>query len=269
MLKINEIVNFPIKKYYDMKIGLLQYSPEWENKKSNQGKIKSFLDKADKIDLLILPELSLTGFTMNSSKFGEDLNGESVIFFSELAKEYQFNLIGGIIENEGNKSFNTLLLFDTKGILVTKYRKIHPFSFSDEDKYYQAGELAVISEIQGWKTGFSICYDLRFPELYRMYGKSGVELLINIANWPDTRIEHWKTLLKARAIENQCFVAGVNRVGDDPKLHYNGFTSLFDPMGRELLSCENDKKLLISEIDRDLVSDVRKKFPFLNDIRLI
>jgi omega-amidase len=229
-----------------MKIGLLQYSPEWENKKNNQEKIISFLSKADNIDLLILPELSLTGFTMNSLKFGEDLNGESVTFFSELAKEYQFNLVGGIIENEENKRFNTLLQFDTKGILLTKYRKIHPFSFSDEDKYYQAGESKVISEIQGWKTGFSICYDLRFPELYRMYGKSGVELLINIANWPDTRIEHWRTLLKARAIENQCFVAGVNRVGDDPKLHYNGFTSLFDPMGKEILSCENDEKLLIS-----------------------
>jgi omega-amidase len=101
-----------------MKIGLLQYSPEWENKKNNQEKIKSFLSKADNIDLLILPELSLTGFTMNSLKFGEDLNGESVTFFSELAKEYQFNLVGGIIENEENKRFNTLLQFDTKGHLM-------------------------------------------------------------------------------------------------------------------------------------------------------
>ncbi len=117
--------------------------------------------------------------------------------------------------------------------------------------------------------GLSICYDLRFPELYRLYAKEKVHLIIDIANWPDTRIEHWRSLLKARAIENQCYVAGINRVGDDPKLHYNGFSSVFDPMGKELVAVENDERIIEAEIDKSYVNDVRKKLPFLNDMRFI
>ena len=141
-------------------------------------------------------------------------------------------MFAGIIEKDGKNYFNTLVHLDPNGKLKTKYRKIHPFSYSTENKYYKAGKSPVITKISGMKIGLSICYDLRFPELFRFYAKAKVDLIINIANWPDTRIEHWRTLLKARAIENQCYVAGVNRVGDDPKLHYNGYSSVFDPMGK-------------------------------------
>ncbi len=174
-----------------------------------------------------------------------------------------------LIEKDSDKFFNTLLHIDSNGTLISKYRKIHPFSYSDEDKFYDKGNDTVISKINGWKTGFSICYDLRFPELYRFYGKERVDLIINIANWPDTRIEHWRTLLKARAIENQCYVAAVNRVGDDPKLHYNGFSIVIDPMGKEIITNENEEKILIAEIDKNKVEEIRNKFSFLNDIRLI
>lgn len=252
-----------------MKIGLLQYSPSWEDKQSNTEKINLLLDNSEPIDLLILPELTLTGFTMNSKKFSEELNGDSFLYYSALCKKYEFNLIGGIIEKEGNDFFNSLLLLDWNGILIARYRKIHPFSFSEEDRYYQKGNEPVMAEAGDFKIGLSICYDLRFPELYRFYGKQRVDLLVNIANWPDTRIEHWRILLKARAIENQCYVAGVNRVGDDPKLHYTGFSSLFDPMGNEIISCENEEKLLFAEIQKDTIINTRNKFPFLNDIRLI
>lgn len=127
----------------------------------------------------------------------------------------------------------------------------------------------VMSDIDGIKTGFSICYDLRFPELYRFYGKEKGEILINIANWPITRIEHWRTLLKARAIENQAFVVGVNRTGKDPQLQYNGCSSIFNPMGEELCCIVDDVEIRTIEIDLGMVQEVRKKFPFLEDIKLI
>lgn len=252
-----------------MKIGLLQYSPAWEDKIQNKQKITLLLKDSEKFDLLVLPELTLTGFTMNSEKFCEEVSGETVKFYSSLARKLEANIIGGLIEKNSAKIYNTLLHFDSDGELRAMYRKIHPFSFSDEDKHYSSGSEPVITEINGLQTGLTICYDLRFPELYRFYGKNRVDLMINIANWPDTRIEHWRTLLKARSIENQCYIIGVNRVGDDPKLHYNGFSSVFDPMGKELVSCEDEEKILVAEIDKDHVSKIRGKFPFLNDIKMI
>lgn len=252
-----------------MKTGLLQYAPVWENKKSNMQKIAQMIEKSEKIDLLILPELTLTGFTMKSENFAENLNGETFRFYSKLCKEYNFNLFGGLIEKEENNYFNSLLHINPNGELAACYRKIHPFTFSTENKYYTKGNETVVTKVNNWNAGLSICYDLRFPELYRQYGKQKCELIINIANWPDTRIEHWRTLLKARAIENQCYVAAVNRVGDDPKLHYNGFSSIFDPMGNELISIKDEERIIAADIDINNVETVRNNFPFLNDIRLI
>lgn len=252
-----------------MKAALLQYSPEWEDKNRNKLKIMSMLYKSPPMNLLILPELTLTGFTMNSSKFCEPIFGESFKFFSEVAKEFNCDVIGGMIEKDIDKIFNTLLHLDSSGELQAKYRKIHPFSYSDEDKNYNRGINSVITSVKGLQTGLSICYDLRFPELYRLYGKSRIDIIVNIANWPDTRIEHWRTLLKARAIENQCYVIGVNRVGDDPKLHYNGYSCVYDPMGNELISSKDEEKILLIDIDKSIVDDVRMKFPFLKDIKLI
>lgn len=252
-----------------MKIGLVQYSPLWEDKNSNKLKITHLLEKAETLDLVILPELTLTGFTMNSKKFSEGINGETFLYFSQLAREMKFNLAAGLIEQDGDKYFNTLVHIDATGKLISKYRKIHPFTYSTEDKFYERGNETVITNINEWKTGLSICYDLRFPELYRLYGKQRTDLIINIANWPDTRIEHWRTLLKARAIENQCYVAGVNRVGDDPKLHYTGYSSIFDPMGVEIVALADDEKVIVADIDRNKVDEVRNRLPFLNDITLI
>jgi predicted amidohydrolase len=253
-----------------MKIGLVQYSPVWEDKTASQKKINELIKNCKgKVDLLILPEMTLTGFTMNSKEMCEEPEGGSFQYFSELAIKNNCDVLAGIIEHESGKYFNTLLHITSTGKLKNSYRKIHPFSYSTENLHYQKGEKTVITSIRNFNVGLSICYDLRFPELYRQYGKARTELIVNIANWPVTRIEHWRTLLKARAIENQCYVAGVNRVGDDPKLHYNGYSSVFDPMGVELLSIENEEGIFVSEIDLVKVNEVRTKFPFLNDMRLI
>lgn len=251
-----------------MKLALVQYSPEWENKEANKKKLLELISNSE-ADLFIFPEMSLTAFTMKSKKYTEKLEGESFKFFSDLSKQKNGEVIAGIIEKGKKKNFNTLIHISEKGKLKSSYRKIHPFSYSTENIHYGAGKEIVVSKSGKWKIGFTICYDLRFPELYRKYGKEKVDLIINIANWPDTRIEHWRTLLKARAIENQCYVAGVNRVGNDPKLKYIGYSSVFDPMGKELVTEADNEKILTVEIDEEYVKKIRKEFPFLNDIKLI
>ncbi len=252
-----------------MKIGLLQYSPIWESKKENKEKILLLLESEIDMDLLIFPEMTLTGFTMKSDEFAESLLGESSKFFSELAISKKTHIFAGVIIKGKRKSFNTLIHIKPDGKLLKLYRKIHPFSYSKEDQFFDPGSKPARTKVKSWQVGLSICYDLRFPELYRKYGKKRTHLIVNIANWPDTRIEHWHTLLKARAIENQCYVAGVNRVGDAQGLHYNGFTSIFDPMGKIIVSVENEERIIIAEIDRNIVDETRKKFPFLDDIALI
>ena len=252
-----------------LKIGLVQYSPVWEDKFESIKKLESLLRGSEAVNLLILPEMTLTGFTMKSKDFAEELEGESYLFFSSIAKEKKCAVMYGVIEKGKKKNFNTLVHLNNQGKIIASYRKIHPFSYSKENIFYGKGKETVITKVKGIKIGLSICYDLRFPELYRFYAKEKVHLIVDIANWPDTRIEHWRSLLKARAIENQCYVAGINRVGDDPKLHYNGFSSVFDPMGKEIVSVENDEKIITVEIDKTYVDELRKKLPFLNDMGLI
>ncbi|MCU0406351.1 MAG: carbon-nitrogen family hydrolase [Ignavibacteriaceae bacterium] len=252
-----------------MKIALVQYSPAWEDKESNKQKILSLISKVEGVDLFVFPEMTLTGFTMKSKEMSETIQGESLRFFSSIAKEKSANIFAGIIERRKNRIYNTLIHIKPDGNLLKLYRKIHPFSYSGENEHYNAGTKPAYTKIKNWKIGLTICYDLRFPELYRKYGKKRTHMIFNIANWPDTRIEHWRTLLKARAIENQCYVAGVNRVGKDPKLNYVGFSSLFDPMGKELAAVENDEKVILIELDKHYVNEVRGKFPFLDDIKLI
>jgi len=253
-----------------MKVAILQYSPLWEDKESNKNKIKRILESSDKrFDLLVLPEMTLTGFTMNAVNLAESINGDTFQFFSQIAVQNSFDVLVGIIEKSKSKPFNTLLHINNKGKMIKLYRKIHPFSYANEHKYFNAGKRPAITKVKNFKVGLSICYDLRFPELYRKYAKKKVHLIVDIANWPDTRIEHWRVLLKARAIENQCYVIGVNRVGKDIKLNYNGYSSVFDPMGKEILSIIDREGLFITEFDKDYINQTREKLPFLEDIKLI
>lgn len=253
-----------------MKIGLVQYNPLWESKEENKKKILELLNcDIEDTSILVFPEMTLTGFTMLSTEYGEPLFGDSFDFFSKIASENKVFVAAGLIEKEDENYFNSLIILNPEGILISKYRKVHPFSYSAEDKNYKRGYKTIISQINGLKVGLSICYDLRFPELYRFYAKERADLIIVIANWPDTRIEHWRTLLKARAIENQCYIAGVNRVGDDPKLHYPGCSSIHDPMGKEIISLKDEEKIAFADINKEEVTKIRKNLPFLDDINLI
>lgn len=253
-----------------MKLGLIQYSPVWENPEESILKIEDLLKTTStKFDLLVFPEMTLTGFTMNSEKFAEEIDGIGTQYFLNLSARFKTNIFAGIIERDEEKIYNSLVHFDSFGLIRARYRKIHPFSYAKEDQFYNAGDETVITQIDKIKFGLSVCYDLRFPELYRLYAKQHVEVLIDIANWPIARVDHWKSLLKARAIENQCFMIGVNRVGTDPFNTYNGCSAVFDPMGNEVVLVENDEKIIEAEIDLEKVSATRSKLPFLQDIKLI
>lgn len=260
-----------------MNLHLVQYSPDWEDKQSNMDKIRVLLKSNlngtpgtdSLVNLIIMPEMTLTGFTMKSSQFAEELTGDTYNFYKAIALEYHSYVAAGLIETSGGKYYNTLLLLNPSGELINSYRKIHPFSYSTEDKYFSRGDKPVSVTVEGWKVGLSICYDLRFPELYRHYGKNRNELIINIANWPDTRIEHWKVLLRARAIENQCYMAGVNRTGKSSKLNYTGCSSVYDPMGNETFLAPIQEGLFSIIIEKKTVYETRQKFPFLDDIHMI
>lgn len=253
-----------------MKIGLVQYNPVWENKEENKKQLEKLIESNNEdISLLIFPEMTLTGFTMQSSLQAEEVSGDSISFFKSIAKRKNCHVVAGSILKEGNNIFNSAIHLNEEGEIQKVYNKIHPFSMSGEDIKYSAGEKPVITKIGDIKTGLSICYDLRFPELFRFYAKQKVDLIIDIANWPSARIEHWRTLLKARAIENQCFVIGVNRTGSDPVSKYNGFSSVYDPTGKEIVTVENKEEMITANLDIQLVQETRNKYPFLNDIKLL
>ena len=253
-----------------MKVALLQYSPKWEDPNETIEIIESLIAKSDLADvsLLVFPEMSLTGFTMNSQKFAEEMDGVSFRYFMQLSRKLKKHIFAGIIEKDGDDIYNSLIHFDGKGLIGIIYRKIHPFSFAKEDKHYKAGNETITTKIDGITFGLSICYDLRFPELYRQYGKDRVDVLVNIANWPIARINHWDSLLQARAIENQCFMIGVNRIGNDPYLEYPGHSTVINPMG-EVLEKKLTENIAVVEIEKDEVENLRKKLPFLEDIKLL
>lgn len=255
-----------------MKIALIQLDIAWESKKPNYEKAEFFAGKAaeEQCDVVVFPEMFNTGFSMNISKIAEDEDGETASVLSEIARKYGIYIIAGFpVKASGEeKGRNMAVAYDRKGIVAAKYTKIHPFSFSNEDKYYMAGSNTVIFNIDGIPCSIFICYDLRFPEVFRRVVKE-VQAIFVIANWPTSRREQWETLLKARAIENQCFMIGVNRTGTDGNgIHYPGASHIFDPSGNDILCGGEKKEFLTGEINPAEVVEVRSKFPFLKDMRI-
>ncbi len=255
-----------------MKIALIQLNIAWESKKTNYEKAEFFARRAaeKKCDVVVFPEMFNTGFSMNVSAIAESENGETNLVLSEIAKKYGMYLIAGfpVKKQDEEKGRNIAVVYDRRGIRIAAYTKMHPFSFLNEDKYYAAGDNTVTFDINGMPCSVFICYDLRFPEAFRRVAKK-VHAIFVIANWPSSRKDHWETLLKARAIENQCFVIGVNRTGTDGNgIHYPGASHIFDPSGNDIL-CGNDKEEFLSgEINPSEVAEIRSKFPFLKDMRI-
>ena len=192
-----------------MKVALVSLNQSWENKAENKQKVGETLaliaEHCTNTDLVVYPEMTLTGFTMESQKVKEDeLSSETITFFKEQAQKYKVSIAFGVVLSKGEKATNNLVVVSEQGVLAT-YAKIHPFSYAGEDNYYQAGDELKKLTIGGATIGLTICYDLRFPELYQAYSKD-CYVILNIANWPERRVSHWRALNKARAIENQVFI---------------------------------------------------------------
>lgn len=255
-----------------MRIALIQLDIAWESKKTNYEKAEFFAKRAseEKCNVIVFPEMFNTGFSMNVTTIAEDENGETNFVLSEIAKKYSIYVIAGfpIKRQNEDKARNIANVYNTKGICIATYTKIHPFSFADEHKYYIAGDDPVVFDIDKIPSSIFICYDLRFPEIFRKVAKN-VHVIFVIANWPTSRKDHWEALLKARAIENQCFVISVNRIGTDGNgIHYPGASHIFDPLGNDIL-CGNDKEeFLLGEINPSKVLEIRSNFPFLKDMRI-
>lgn len=249
---------------------LFQYNPVWEDKEANKQKLTSLIPVRNEGSVFaVFPEMTLTGFSMNPEQTAEPEHGDTTQFFSAFARENNCHCFAGYQEKNKKGYFNSLVHFSSSGEEVARYRKIHLFGYADETKHYQPGTESVITQADNIQTGLAICYDLRFPELFRRYGAAGAELIIIIANWPVTRVAHWRALLRARAIENQCFVVGVNRIGTDPFVSYSGCSSVFSPMGEELYVNDGSEATGVVTLDFAQVAEVRGKFPFLNDIKLL
>jgi omega-amidase len=187
-----------------LKVALISLDQKWEDKAYNMQRCAKLTARAAACgaDLVIFPEMTLTGFTMNTQLSAEDPEQSSTLnAFGALAKEHGISLVAGLAVSNGCKAANTLVAFSGEGLEQARYAKIHPFSLAREDSFFQAGNSLAKMRMPEFKLGFSICYDLRFPELYSALAKD-CEVLVNIANWPKRRVTHWRTLLQARAIEN-------------------------------------------------------------------
>ena len=252
-----------------MKIASIQFNSIWEDSEINLNAAEKWFKQAheDGCDLIVFPEMFNTGFSMNAEKIAEEPNGESSNKLCQLAAQYNLNVIAGITEKQDDHFLNVGLYIDRKGNIQSKYIKNYPYSPSGEAAVYQRGNQSVIFDLEGISSSLFICYDLRFPELFRPVCKQ-VSIIFVIASWPKVRQEHWEALLKARAIENQCFVVGVNRIGHDGNnLDYTGGSSVYTPLGKCLSRGEPEQEYILTEIDISEVETVRRKLPFLEDMK--
>lgn len=248
-----------------MKFAIAQFSPFWEHKKMSMDKAEQWIINAAKqeADYIFFPELSLTGFSMETEKI-MDKKIETLDFARLCARSNKIGVGIGYVPFTEEKGKNCYVIFDKQGNEVLNYQKIHPFSFAHEDDYFQGGKSIATGMMEEIPLGIGICYDLRFPELFRALGKKA-HLIVVPANWPRARIEQWKILLKARAIENQVYVMGINCVGTIGGVLYSGESMFIDPLGRELMLGDKDQEsLYFVEMDDD-TEVYRKKFPVQAD----
>lgn len=244
-----------------LNIRAVQSDIVWENPKENLEKLSALLKNAQKDELVVLPEMFATGFSMNTEKTAQSMNGEIVSWMKE--NSFDKMVCGTVAIEEDGKYYNRFIA-SYGGEIVCKYDKRHLFSYAGEDKYFTPGKTAAVFDFQGWKIKPLICYDLRFPVWCR--NKEQVDLMLFCANWPEVRIQAWKALLTARAIENQCYVLGVNRVGADGKYkQHNGQTQLNDPCGVILSPNADVEACYRLSAQKATIESVRNEFPFLTD----
>ena len=254
-----------------MRIATISLNQVWEDKDSNIKRIKHIMQdvSSHNPDMVIFPEMTLTGFTMNAECMAEEMsNSLTIDFFKSLSRKYHVACVFGIILRTKDKPTNNIVVVSDEGEMLAQYAKMHPFSYSGENSYYSKGNNAVCFSWQGHRIGLTICYDLRFPELYQSLSRQ-CDTIINIANWPARRVNDWNLLLHARALENQSYVLGVNRTGVDAKgLEYVKSTIVVNPTGEDVIPVSIGDEIDLFDIDKDAVEAYRKSFPVKDDRRI-
>jgi omega-amidase len=249
----------------DLNVALIQSNLEWENRKANLEKFDQiFLDLKPGLDLILLPEMFNTAFSMDPAKLAEGMEGETVAWLRKKAAEKNAAVTGSLIIQEKGNYYNRLIWMFPDG-KYQYYDKKHLFTLAGEQNHYTAGSKKLIVDYKGWKFCPMICYDLRFPVWIRNTEK--YDCLIFVANWPEPRVETWELLLLARALENQCYVLGVNRVGlDGNSINHTGNSMAINPIGKVLTKSTEIETVLYAQLDHNMVSRIRKNMPFLDDM---
>lgn len=249
-------------------VSLIQTNLFWEDIARNLEYLEEKINAiGQRTEVVILPEMFTTGFSMKPEGLAETMDGRAIQWMKKVAAEKKIILTGSLIIQEEGKYFNRLIWMLPNGQMA-HYDKRHLFSFAGEQEHYTAGKKKLVASVNGWKINLQICYDLRFPVWARQPQDSAMQydLLINVANWPQKRETAWNTLLQARAIENQCFVIGVNRVGEDGNGHiYSGNSNLISPLGEIIYRKKDVEDIFTFTLQKGELTDVRNQFPFLKD----
>jgi predicted amidohydrolase len=247
----------------DLTLALVQQELVWENPQANRERLTQALHHLEHADVIVLPEMFSTGFSMNPAALAEGPDGPSLAWMAEQARQHQAAVCGSLMTVEGGRFFNRLYWVEPEG-RVLHYDKRHLFRLAGEDKVYTPGTSRLVLQWREWTIQPMICYDLRFPVWSR--NTQAADLMLYTANWPVRRATPWKVLLQARAIENVCWVAGVNRVGTDGNgEQYHGDSVLHDPLGQPVLHAGDQPGVFTFVLPGDAVSETRARFAFLDD----
>jgi predicted amidohydrolase len=253
----------------DLKITLVQTNQFWEDKKANLSHFDAHLEQIDQpTDVIVLPEMFHTGFTMNAKPLAETMDGEGVTWLKNKANQKDAALVASLIIEENGNFFNRMLFVQPNG-KIDAYDKRKLFGLAKEDQHYTSGKKNTVVSYKGWNILLQVCYDLRFPENARnkvVNGNYDYDAIIYVANWPEKRSLHWKVLLQARAIENQCYVVGLNRVGKDANdFTYSGDSCIISPLGEVEQYSSHEEILLNDMFEHEILKETREKLPFLKD----
>lgn len=246
-----------------MKVTLLQRDICWADPARNRARADEVFDRMEKADLYVLPEMFSTGFCTQPEGIAESSDSDTLAWMRKTAAERDCAIAGSVAVEENGAFCNRFYFVHPDGT-VQHYDKKHLFTYGGEHRRFTAGRERVVVDFRGVRILLQICYDLRFPVWARNRGD--YDMILYVASWPTSRVEAWNLLLRARAIENQCYVAGVNRVGTDPACEYCGGTALIDPYGKTVAECETGCECEVSgEVDMELLETFRRKFPVLHD----
>lgn len=247
--------------------GLVQIDVVKGNKSANMQRIKTLVSSVFNRQIILLPELWSTGYDLTRKhELAEDLTGESVAFMVDIAREKSAFVGGSILHRSESLVLNTFVLVNAKGIVAT-YDKVHLFKLMQEDAHLAPGQMFTTVDLGFAKAGLAVCYDLRFPEMFRYYTDRDVNMILLVAQWPTARYEHWSTLTRARAIENQCFFLACNRVGGETHNEFNGGSLAIDPWGVILAEGSREEGVVTAQMNLNHIKVARTRFPVLLDRR--